>query len=77
MEWQAPEDEVPLGTWTAEPLRREQWPDYSKGERFTLTVIEVDGETMVVTSAAAASDPAWDELDAAHELVLSTMKLPS
>lgn len=77
MDWKAPEDEVPVGRWTTGPLKRGEWPDFSKGERFTLTVIEVDGQTMVVTSAAADSDPAWDELDAGHELVLSTMKLPS
>lgn len=77
MSWDAPGDEVPLGASTDDPIRREQWPDFSKGERFTLTVIEVDGKTMVVTSAASASDSAWDELDVGHELVLSTMKLPN
>jgi hypothetical protein len=77
MAWDALGDEVPLGASTDDPIRREQWPDFNKGERFTLTVIEVDGKTMVVTSAASASDSAWDELDAGHELVLSTMKLPN
>lgn len=76
MAYDAPGDEVPLGTSSDKQLRRQQWPDFSKGELFTLTVIEVDGKTMVVSSAASASDPAWEELDAGHELLLSTMKLP-
>lgn len=77
MDWADPGDEVPLGTPIEKPVPRPQWPDFTKGERFTLTVIEVDGKTMVVTTAAQASDATWDELDAGHELVLSTMKLPN
>ena len=77
MAWDAPGDEVALGASSDDPIRRPQWPDFNKGEQFTLTVIEVDGKTMVVTSAAQSSDAAWEELDAGHELVLSTMKLPN
>ena len=72
----APDAEFRLGRY-ADTSHGERWPDFNWDEVVTQTVIEVDGETMVVTSIGTASDPAPAELAAALELVLSTMKLPN
>jgi hypothetical protein len=48
------------------------WP----GETFTETILEVDGETMLVNAAGAESADERAERDAALDLVLSTMRLP-
>jgi hypothetical protein len=53
------------------------WDEVAPGETFTETVIEVWGQTMVVKSVGATNDAEQAEQDAAQELVLSTMKLPS
>ena len=62
---------------SADMAESARWPRFGPGAVVTQTVIEVDGKTMVVTSYGALNDSEQAELDAASELVLSTMKLPN
>jgi hypothetical protein len=66
---------VPLGR-SFDMAESQRWPKLRKGQVITQTVIEVDGKTMVVSSYGALDDAEQAELDAARDLVLSTMKLP-
>ena len=52
------------------------WPILHEGDVVTVTVIEVKGKTMLVASYGAENDTERAHLQAATELVLSTLKLP-
>lgn len=52
------------------------WDQVLWGAVFTETVIDVDGQIMVVKSSGARNDVEQAELEAALDLVLSTMQLP-
>ena len=73
----APGKQFRLGRTDHDPIPREEWPDYNRGEVVTETVIELNGKTMLVSSVVDPYDPGRDELEAARELVLSTLKLPN
>ena len=73
----APGDEVALGMASDTTMARPGWPDYSRGELVTITVMEIDGKTMVVSSAVGMSNPLRDEVAAGLDLVLSTLELPN
>jgi hypothetical protein len=52
------------------------WREFVRGTVVTQTAIEADGKTMVVTAFGAVGDAEQAELQAALDMVLSTMKLP-
>lgn len=52
------------------------WTELHKGDVVTITVLEVDGETMLVASHGAETGVEARELRSAHEFVLSTLELP-
>ena len=53
------------------------WPVYSRGQIFTVTIIELKGQTYVV-EALGADDDVWQlaQLDVALDVVLDTMEVP-
>ncbi|HEX5017769.1 MAG TPA: hypothetical protein VFX15_09305 [Actinomycetes bacterium] len=66
---------VSLGR-SADMAESGRWPQIAEGRVLTQTVLEVDGETMVVSAYGAEDDEQRAELDAAQHMVLSTMELP-
>lgn len=67
---------VALGRY-ADMADSDGWQSFDRGAVVTQTVIEVDGKTMVVTSFGALDDAEQAEQDAALDLILATMQLPS
>ena len=58
--------------------RGQSWDEVAPGDVFTQAVIELDdGEVMVVKAVGAETEAEQAELDAALDLVLSTMTLPN
>jgi len=53
------------------------WPLYERGQIFTVTIIELNGQTYVV-EALGAEDDVWQmaQLDVALDLVVDTMEVP-
>lgn len=68
-------DGVLLGKYGGIP-EGQPWDEVARGVTLTETVIELDGGTMVVKASGARTEDEQAELDAALDLVLSTMTVP-